>query len=147
MVKNLPAMCDTWVRSLGWEDSWRRKWQPTPVFLPGKSHGQRSLLGYRPWGPKESDTTEQLSSSSKNWDVLDWSFRLCEYWSVFIGPVSQRKATQRSQQKTQGIFQDPSSFSGSEGLVLFIWENLFVYLLLLLLFFSLRECLKLFLGF
>ena len=37
---------------------WRRKWQPTPVFLPGKSHGRRSLVGYSPWGRKESDTTE-----------------------------------------------------------------------------------------
>ena len=37
---------------------WRRGWQHTPVFLPGKSHGQRSLVGYSPWGPKESDTTE-----------------------------------------------------------------------------------------
>ena len=41
--------------------SWRRKWQPTPVFLPGKSHGQRSLVGYISWGCKESNTTEQLS--------------------------------------------------------------------------------------
>ena len=39
---------------------WRRKWQPTPVFLPGKSHGRRSLVGYSPWGHKESDTTQQL---------------------------------------------------------------------------------------
>ena len=39
---------------------WRKKWQPTPVFLPGKSHGWRSLVGYCPWGPKESDMTEQL---------------------------------------------------------------------------------------
>ena len=39
---------------------WRRKWQPTPVFLPGKSHGQRSLVGYSPWGRKESDTTKRL---------------------------------------------------------------------------------------
>ena len=39
---------------------WRRKWQPTPVFLPGKSHGWWSLVGYRPWGRKESDTTERL---------------------------------------------------------------------------------------
>ena len=37
--------------------SWRRKWQSTPVFLPGKSHGQRSLVGYSPWSYKESDTT------------------------------------------------------------------------------------------
>jgi len=36
------------------------KWQPTPVFLPGKSHGQRSLVGYIPWGQKESDITERL---------------------------------------------------------------------------------------
>ena len=37
---------------------WRRKWQPTPVFLPGESHGQRSLQGYSSWGHKELDTTE-----------------------------------------------------------------------------------------
>ena len=47
---------DTWVRKI----PWRRKWQPTPVFLPGESHGQRSLVGYSPWGDKESDTTEGL---------------------------------------------------------------------------------------
>ena len=40
---------------------WRRKWQTTPVFLPRDSHGQRSLPGYRPWGCKESDTTERLT--------------------------------------------------------------------------------------
>ena len=39
---------------------WRRKWQPTPVFLLGESHGQRSLVGYSPQGHKESDTTERL---------------------------------------------------------------------------------------
>ena len=39
---------------------WRRKWQPTPVFLPGQSHGQRSLVGYSPWGHKELDVTERL---------------------------------------------------------------------------------------
>ena len=44
---------------------WRRKWQPTPIFLPGKSHGQRSLVGYSPRGSKESDTTERLHSSLK----------------------------------------------------------------------------------
>ena len=39
--------------------AWRRKWQPTPVLLPGKSHGQRSLIGYHPWGHEESDITER----------------------------------------------------------------------------------------
>ena len=42
---------------------WRRKWQPTSALLPGKSHGQRSLAGYSPWGRKESDTTERLHFS------------------------------------------------------------------------------------
>ena len=50
MVKNLPAMQKTWVQSLGQEDPWRKEWQPTPVFLPGESHGQRRLVGYSPWG-------------------------------------------------------------------------------------------------
>ena len=44
--------------------SWRRKWQPIPVVLPGKSHGQRSLVGYRPWGHRELDTTEGLCFTS-----------------------------------------------------------------------------------
>ena len=39
---------------------WRRKWQPTPVFLPGESHGQKSLVGCSPWGRTESDTTEAI---------------------------------------------------------------------------------------
>ena len=44
--------------------AWRRKWQPTPVFLPGKFHGLRSLVGYSSWGCKELDTTEQLHFTS-----------------------------------------------------------------------------------
>ena len=62
MVKRLSAIQETWVRSLGWEDPWRRKWQPTSVFFPGKSHGLHTLVGYRPWGRKESDTTERQES-------------------------------------------------------------------------------------
>ena len=50
MVKNLPAMQETgfnpWVEKIPWS----RKWLPTPVFLPGEFHGQRSLVGYSPWG-------------------------------------------------------------------------------------------------
>ena len=89
MIKNLRAIRETQVRSLGQEEPlekewwlrrlsiclqcrrpgfdlwvgnfpWRRKWQPTPVLLPGKSHGRRSLVGYSPWGCKELDMTEQL---------------------------------------------------------------------------------------
>ena len=62
MVKNLVCQCrrhkgcglDNWVRKI----SCRRAWQPTPVFLPGELHGQRSLAGYSPWDLTESDTTE-----------------------------------------------------------------------------------------
>ena len=91
LVKNLPAMWETWVWSLGWGDplekgkathcsimawripwttvqgvakNWRRKCQPTPLFLPGKSHGQKSLAGYSTWGCKESDMTEQLTHTT-----------------------------------------------------------------------------------
>ena len=58
MVKNLPASTgnsrfNPWVRKI----PWRRKWQPTAIFLPGKAHGQRSLAGYSPWGRKELNTT------------------------------------------------------------------------------------------
>ena len=49
------------VPSLGQEDPRKRVWQHTPVFLPGESHGQRSLVVYSSWGRKESDMTEQLT--------------------------------------------------------------------------------------
>ena len=56
---------DTWVGKISW-----RKWQPTPVFLPGKFHGQKSLAGYSPWGCKESDTTEHIHSNVTLWFVV-----------------------------------------------------------------------------
>ena len=55
ILKNLPAMQETRVWSLGQEDSFEREWLPTPVFLPGEFHGQRSLVGCSPWGHKELD--------------------------------------------------------------------------------------------
>ena len=60
VVKTLPAMQETQVDPWNGKIPWRRKRQLTPVFLPGKSHGQRSLVGYSPWGRKESDMTKQL---------------------------------------------------------------------------------------
>ena len=54
-VKNLPAMPATQVPSLGQQDPLRREWLPTLVLLPGESHGQRSLVGYSPWGRTEWD--------------------------------------------------------------------------------------------
>ena len=52
MVKNPPAKQEIMVQSLVQDDLWRKKWQPIIVFMPGRSHGQRSLVGYSPWGHK-----------------------------------------------------------------------------------------------
>ena len=88
MVKNLPVneargkRCkfSPWVGKI----SWRRKWQPIPIFLPGESHGQRSLVGYSLWDHKKSDITEQLSThSNRNLDCwLDSSFLLWAHSDV-----------------------------------------------------------------
>ena len=61
LEKNLPAIQETPVQFLSWEDSLEKGMLPTSVFLPGEFHGQRSLVGYSPQGRKESDMTEQLS--------------------------------------------------------------------------------------
>ena len=55
-----------------WKISWRRKWHPTPVFLPGKPHGQRSLVGYSPWGCKKvgRDLVTKQQQKSLNWVCL-----------------------------------------------------------------------------
>ena len=69
MVKNLPAMQERpgfhhWVGTI----PWRREWQPSPVFLPGEFHGQRSLAGYSLWGYKESDPVERPNTHTRS----DW---------------------------------------------------------------------------
>ena len=79
-VKHLPAMLETWVQSLGGEDLQEKQWQPPPVFLPGKSHRRRSLVGYSPWGRKKSDTTE-------------WLHFHFIYWNDIWGLLSYRKYT------------------------------------------------------
>ena len=55
-------MSDLWIGKI----PWRRKWQPTPVCLPGKSHGQRSPVGYSPWGLKELDRTEATTDQIRS---------------------------------------------------------------------------------
>ena len=63
LVKNLPAMQELGVWSLGWQDPLEKGMASHSRILAGEFHGQRSLLGYSPWGRKESDTTEWLSLS------------------------------------------------------------------------------------
>ena len=75
VVKNPPAVWETWVGSLRWEDPLEKGMATlTPVFLPGKSQGRRSLADYSPWGCKESDTTERLSTISVFKHVNVWRF-------------------------------------------------------------------------
>ena len=78
-------MQETGVQSLGWEDPWRRKWQSIPVLLPGKSHGERSLVGYSPWGRKESDKTERLHLLTYKWSISS-NVLIC-YFSAFFTVV------------------------------------------------------------
>ena len=63
MVKNLFAKQETGFNPYVGKIPWRREWLPTPVFLPGKFHGQRSLMSYSPWGCKELEMNEQLTLS------------------------------------------------------------------------------------
>ena len=63
---------DPWVSKIPWS----RKWQPIPVFLPGESHGQRSLAGYSPWGYKESDTTKYACMT------ITYSVKVGRIWPV-----------------------------------------------------------------
>ena len=62
MVKDLPAMQKTWVSSLGWEDPLKKGMATHSSILAGEFHRQRSLVGYSPWGHKQLDTTERLST-------------------------------------------------------------------------------------
>ena len=66
---------DSWVGTI----LWKRKWKPTPVFLPGRFHGQRSLVGYNPWGHTESDTTEHTLTFPSRVPGTD----CCAQWPSF----------------------------------------------------------------
>ena len=71
-VKNTPAMWETWVQSLGWEDPLEEGMVTLQHSCLENPHGQRRLAGYSPWGRKESDKTEQLSTAQhrSNHDIL-----------------------------------------------------------------------------
>ena len=72
---------------------WRRKWQPTAVFLPGESHGQSSLVGYSTWGHKESDTTEVAEHIRRAGFLHFWTWiKLCSQ----VGGGSSPHWTQHS---------------------------------------------------
>ena len=64
---------------------WRRKWQPTPVFLPGESQGRGSLMGFRLWGRTESDTTEATWQQQQQWEyIISILYNFIHYILIFI---------------------------------------------------------------
>ena len=77
---------DTSVRKI----PWRREWQPTPVFLPGESHEQRSLVGYSPWGCKKPDTIEWLNNNIHNLNqrclryIFKGKYENCVFGKIFV---------------------------------------------------------------
>ena len=87
MVKNMPAIQETQVLSLGREDPLQKRMGTHSVFLPGESHGQRSLVGSSPWGHKESDMTEETQHALIHTVILqDFSARAVWPQSTAFAP-------------------------------------------------------------
>ena len=106
LVKNSPAMWEAWVQSLGWKDPLEKEGKiPTPVLLPGKFHGQRSLVGPSPWGRKESATSERLHCPSMPGDQVQLFF----LGRAFIPLLPTRVPGLLHQQK---LIRDQTSNSG-----------------------------------
>ena len=105
--------------------SWRRQWHPTPVLLPGKSHGRRSLVGCRPWGREESDTTERVhfhfslscigegNGNPLQCSCLENPRDRGAWWATIYGvPQSWTRRKQLSSSSSQGFISlfDPGTF-------------------------------------
>ena len=71
LVVGASSVAQRWFNPWVGKIPWRRAWQPTPVFLPGESDGQRSLAGYSPWDHKELDRTEATEHVPSHWMVKD----------------------------------------------------------------------------
>ena len=81
-VNNLPVSTGDEVYPCNMKIPWRRKWWPTPVFLPGKSHGQKSLLAYSPWVAKR--IRYNLATSNNNWLLCSWLLIYVINWYLLL---------------------------------------------------------------
>ena len=104
-----------WIRKI----PWKRKWQPTPVLLLGKFHGQRSLVGYSLWGHKELDTTEQLYNMKK---ISQMKGECNDYTNLFLFKLYH--------QTPDSLLWIPSSSWGKKYLLqralpLFLWSDIY----------------------
>ena len=109
---------------MGWEMGRRLKreglWQPTPVFLPGKFHGLRSLVGYSPWGCKESDTTEQLHFTSY---VYPWLIHV-EVWQKTTKFIRQLSFIKNFFKQVSEAEVNVAYSYRFQGVSIFIWFSL-----------------------
>ena len=125
MVKHPPAVHETGVWSLSGKIPWRREWLPTPVFLPGKSQGQRSLLGYSPWGHKESDMTERLTLSFFIHTIHTGLQVLCTVPCTDTIPIPFF-FFKEGQHTHQSILSTPSKFCFADVKFSFIISNIYM---------------------
>ena len=115
-----------WIRKI----PWRREWQPTPVFLPGEFHGQRSLMGYSPWDRKELDTTEQLTHATRRLCDLtenpdsqhDWSWSQIWNWHLWLTPCLCKMKTMKFPSLWGGKDTN-NSVLGMPSLLLSDWQS------------------------
>ena len=101
---------------------WNRKWQPTPVFLPGKFHGQRSLVGYSLWDRKESDRTEHALTHTPLFTLMHWRSKWqptpvflpgeSQGWGILVGcclwgrtELDTTEVTQQQQEDDHHVLQ------------------------------------------
>ena len=87
----------------------RRKWQPTPVFLTGKFHGQRSLVGYSPWGRKESDMAEWVNTCGESRFLWGWHIL-----GTAGGPLDQSRVSKRENEEVWGATEE-RGYSEGDG--------------------------------
>ena len=115
-----------WIRKI----PWRREWQPTPVFLPGEFHGQRSLVGYNPWDRKELDMTEQLTHATRRLCDLtenpdsqhDWSWSQIWNWHLWLTPCLCKMKTMKFP-SLRGGKDTNNSVLGMPSLLLSDWQS------------------------
>ena len=107
---------------LGKENDWRRKWQPTPVLLPGKFHGQRSLVGYSPWGGIESDTMSMhmrmCAHTHTHTQVRSWASQVAlevKNQSASAGEVRETGSIPQSGRSPGGHHGNPLQYSCLEN--------------------------------
>ena len=111
-VKRLPTMRETWVQSLGREDPLEKEMATTPVLLPGRSHGQRSLVGYSPWGCRVGH----------NW-MTSLLFTLAYFW---IHNLMRRQTKSRIK---DGIYVDQDKLRMIEKSGKHFWKDLLSWVL------------------